>query len=521
MYGVLPISIAFLAAFNAVAGRMPRKRLFNSIVAAFMVYIAAFAFLMLPHAAALHPHAAAEAWLAALPPGVAGGVAVVRNWSFSLFYCASEMWGDICLSLLFWSLANETTSIADAAVLYPLFGIGANMAQVVAGQCLKAVGGVSAGVGGFEAQFQSLTLIMLAFGAAIVALHEYVSRTASFRADALNGDAPTPEPTEDTAPADRTAPASSEDHGAPPAALSERQAGAVSTSGRGAEARVTPPWAGARESSRFVARALRGERVVMQVIDNHCLCVRMAAEPAATIMELHGTDTAFRAARGSLRLTKDEVVATSKSVAREVARKAMRGELDESDSGAAGLGRYDRRPAATNGASAEHEEAAPSREVNQDGGVEVNGAAAVAPVAASSEQTEQRPAPRAADSDDSKRATAEKKMAQGLSLKDAMRCGLHLGPWYAAARACTRRTATTHHSINARGTAQVLLGDAERAVPGHDGGGAGPLQQPARVCLENTPSGALPHVGRIHLVPRRRRQRHRRSAPPPPILHQN
>jgi AAA family ATP:ADP antiporter len=37
--------------------------------------------------------------------------AQVRNWMFTLFYVAAEMWGDVVLSLLFWGLANEMTSI--------------------------------------------------------------------------------------------------------------------------------------------------------------------------------------------------------------------------------------------------------------------------------------------------------------------------------------------------------------------------------------------------------------------------
>ena len=68
-----------------------------------------------------------------LPTGLAGMVGMVRNWLFTLFYCASELWGDVMLSLLFWGLANETTSIEDAPLLYPLFGIGANVAQTMAG----------------------------------------------------------------------------------------------------------------------------------------------------------------------------------------------------------------------------------------------------------------------------------------------------------------------------------------------------------------------------------------------------
>ena len=37
------------------------------------------------------------------------------------------------LSLLFWGLANDTTGLSEAPLLYPLFGIGANAAQSLAG----------------------------------------------------------------------------------------------------------------------------------------------------------------------------------------------------------------------------------------------------------------------------------------------------------------------------------------------------------------------------------------------------
>ena len=56
---------------------------------------------------------------------------------FTLFYVAAEMWGDVVLSLLFWGLANEMTSIHEAPLLYPLFGVGANIGQTVSGKALS------------------------------------------------------------------------------------------------------------------------------------------------------------------------------------------------------------------------------------------------------------------------------------------------------------------------------------------------------------------------------------------------
>jgi AAA family ATP:ADP antiporter len=61
----------------------------------------------------------------------------VRNYMFTMFYCSAELWGDVVLSLLFWGLANETTSMAEAPLLYPLFGIGANLGQALSGRLLS------------------------------------------------------------------------------------------------------------------------------------------------------------------------------------------------------------------------------------------------------------------------------------------------------------------------------------------------------------------------------------------------
>ena len=102
-----------------------------------MTFYATFAALY-PYHDALHlgGAVASSEFVAALPAGLAGLVGMVRNWLFTLFYCASELWGDVVLSLLFWGLANETTSIEDAPLLYPLFGVGANLAQTMAGESL-------------------------------------------------------------------------------------------------------------------------------------------------------------------------------------------------------------------------------------------------------------------------------------------------------------------------------------------------------------------------------------------------
>lgn len=78
-----------------------------------------------------------------------GLVGMIRNWTFTLFFCMTELWGDVCLGLLFWGLANDTTHITEAPTLYPLFGLGANLAQAMAGLSLKFASSISGGASAF------------------------------------------------------------------------------------------------------------------------------------------------------------------------------------------------------------------------------------------------------------------------------------------------------------------------------------------------------------------------------------
>jgi len=58
----------------------------------------------------------------------------VCNWSFSLFYLFAELWGSVVLSVLFWGQANAIMNVTEAKKYYPLFGMSANVALLIAGQ---------------------------------------------------------------------------------------------------------------------------------------------------------------------------------------------------------------------------------------------------------------------------------------------------------------------------------------------------------------------------------------------------
>lgn len=67
-----------------------------------------------PNTGFLHPHVFVDKIAANLPAGFGAPLAIVRNWSFAVFYVLAEMWGSVVTSLLFWGFANEVTTVDEA-----------------------------------------------------------------------------------------------------------------------------------------------------------------------------------------------------------------------------------------------------------------------------------------------------------------------------------------------------------------------------------------------------------------------
>lgn len=106
-YVNLPGAIAFTALYSSLTNKYSRTTVFNGVVTAFLAFFALFALFIYPNAALLHPTAFC-AWLAALlPSGFGAPIAILRNWTYAVFYTMAELWGSVVVSLLFWGFANE------------------------------------------------------------------------------------------------------------------------------------------------------------------------------------------------------------------------------------------------------------------------------------------------------------------------------------------------------------------------------------------------------------------------------
>lgn len=136
---VLPASFAFFFAYGRLVEVLPQRAVFYASVVPLVSFYVFFASILYPASGFLHPQGFYNRMAPAIPLGLHGLLKVIEYWTFSLFFCFAELWGSVVISVLFWSLANDVCSVADAKVIYPIMGIAANLALVVAGNYMKWV----------------------------------------------------------------------------------------------------------------------------------------------------------------------------------------------------------------------------------------------------------------------------------------------------------------------------------------------------------------------------------------------
>ncbi len=133
LWGVLPFAILFMLMYSKLSNVLTKPKLFYTMISVFIGFFMLFAFVLYPYRDALHPTEFADRLQSTLPQGFSGLIAIVRNWTYSLFYIMSELWGSVALSLLFWGFANDTTRPAESKRFYGVFGIGGNLAMIISG----------------------------------------------------------------------------------------------------------------------------------------------------------------------------------------------------------------------------------------------------------------------------------------------------------------------------------------------------------------------------------------------------
>ena len=138
-WAVLPATLLAMLGYGKLCDTLPMKKVYYAMVLPFLLFYVAFAVLIYPAHSYLHPVAWATQALTTLPAGLHGLVQIIHNWTFCLFWVFAEIWGSTIIALLFWTTANDICTMEEAKLIYPLVGIMANVALVLAGNLLQVV----------------------------------------------------------------------------------------------------------------------------------------------------------------------------------------------------------------------------------------------------------------------------------------------------------------------------------------------------------------------------------------------
>lgn len=132
-FGVTTFAVAFMLLYTKAANIFNREGLFYVTALPFLIFFGLFPYVIYPNVDVLHMSLDRMNELKELYPRLTWFIPVVGNWTYTLFYILSELWGSVILSLLFWQFANAITPVKEAKRFYGMFGFIGNAGLVCSG----------------------------------------------------------------------------------------------------------------------------------------------------------------------------------------------------------------------------------------------------------------------------------------------------------------------------------------------------------------------------------------------------
>lgn len=179
-WGVAPCAVIFLLLYAKLSNILSKEKLFYAAIAPFLVFFALFVYVLYPNRDILHPNETADYLQSILPLGLHGLVSVFRNWTYSIFYIFSELWGSAVLSLMFWGFANEITRVTESKRFYTLFGLGANVAMLFSGPAIVYVSDIRKhlppDVDAWQITLNYLMTMVVVAGLSVIAIYWWMNR---------------------------------------------------------------------------------------------------------------------------------------------------------------------------------------------------------------------------------------------------------------------------------------------------------------------------------------------------------
>lgn len=171
LWFVLPAAVLLVILYTFLLNKFGFKKTFYIMVSSFMAFYAIFVLFLYPNHTSIHANeATVRAMQASWPKFFYWIIPCLTNWSFTLFYVLSELWGTMAISSLFWQFAYQVTMKNEVKRFFGLYAIVGNIGVVLSGGLLKTVSKM-----GGDAHIYVCVGVCIAFGIATMIMYWYIN----------------------------------------------------------------------------------------------------------------------------------------------------------------------------------------------------------------------------------------------------------------------------------------------------------------------------------------------------------
>lgn len=176
LFFVMPAAFLVVILFTYLVNKFGVNKTFYIIVSSFIAFYAVFLVFWFPKAinGTLHADAATVQHLQNTMPGFLHYIIpCVTNWSYTLFYIVSEMWGTLAISSLFWQFANHVTMKNEVKRFFGFYTTIGNIGVICSGSFLHTMSHAKGDA--FVRNVKILIIACVFFAFATMALYYYIN----------------------------------------------------------------------------------------------------------------------------------------------------------------------------------------------------------------------------------------------------------------------------------------------------------------------------------------------------------
>jgi AAA family ATP:ADP antiporter len=139
--GVTAAAVLFMVLYTKAANIFNREGLFYVTALPFLLFFGLYPYFIYPYVDSIHMSLDTIHSYQAAYPSLTWIIPLIGNWTYTLFYILSELWGSAVLSLLFWQFANAITPVQEARRFYGMFGFLGNFGLLLSGPAIMYIAG--------------------------------------------------------------------------------------------------------------------------------------------------------------------------------------------------------------------------------------------------------------------------------------------------------------------------------------------------------------------------------------------